>query len=78
MHSHCLMFRVLSAGVSSGLNQLWNSNQSLGNDKQTATVKIIDPEDSIRIKYNFNEENETVKFECNVNGIAPIPEVKLL
>jgi hypothetical protein len=47
-------------------------------DKQTAELKIVDPVDSINITYNFNSENDTVKFECNILGVYPVPDVKLM
>lgn len=56
-------------------NYTCNVQTYQGKAERIAELKVIDPVDSIKINYKFNEENETVRFECNVDGVAPLPEV---
>lgn len=48
-----------------------------GSDKQSAEMQIIDPEDSMKLEYEF-KENNTVQFKCSVTKIYPVPVVQLL
>lgn len=47
-------------------------------ENQNKIISLTDPEDSIDLRFDINDETNTVSLKCAVQNIYPLPVVKLL